>query len=150
MHIRINNRNSFLSGLFYIGVGAVAAVLSTQYEIGTALQMGPGFFPFAIAIILIALGAGVVVQSMLLGSSETTQTHNVAPLLMVFVGMLSFALLIERAGLVVAIGALLFFSCFRRLREKPLEVLATYVALATAASVLFVYLFGLPIAIFPW
>lgn len=148
--MRINDRKQFSSGLFYLVIGGAAAVLSTQYAIGTALQMGPGFFPLAVACTMTAIGIAAIVRSTLAPPAEAEQRPSVVPLLMIFCGMLSFAFLIERAGLAAAIGALLFFACFQRLREKPLEVLGMYVVLTTVAGLLCIYLFGLPIRVFPW
>ncbi len=150
MQMRINDRREFSSGLFFIFIGAAAAVLATRYQIGTALQMGPGFFPLGIALIMVALGAGSIVQSMLAKPAQPGESASIVPLMLIFAGMLAFGFLIERAGLVVAIGALLFFACLPRVLEKPLEVLGIYIVLATVASFLFVYIFGLPITVLPW
>ena len=149
MHLRIGDRKEFCSGLFYVAIGTVAAALSTRYQIGTALHMGPGFFPLLVACVLVALGVGSILQSLLKKPVDAGPSHSIFPLMMIFIGMISFAFLIERAGLIVAIAALLFFSCFQRLRERPLEVLATYGVLTAFACLLFVYFFSLPIAILP-
>jgi hypothetical protein len=147
--MRINDRKQFSSGLFYIVIGIGAAILSMRYTLGTPLRMGPGFFPLVVAVTMAVIGLAAIVQSTLVKPTEPGESRSIVPLLMIFCGMVSFAFLIERAGLAAAIGALLFFSCFQRLREKPLEVIGMYLVLTTVASLLSVYLFGLPISVFP-
>ncbi len=56
-----------------------------------------------------------------------------------------FALLIERAGLVVASIALVLICNPRRLLTNPVEMAALAAATAGFVAVLFVYVLGLPI-----
>lgn len=146
--MRINN-GRFASGLLFTVIGVGAGVMATGYDIGTPLKMGPGFFPFAVAIIMTLLGIASLFQSMMERSPAVVEAVDITPLLMIFAGMLSFAFLIERLGLVVSIGALLAFACYRQLCDKPLEVFGIFVVLAAVASVLCVYLFGMPVSVLP-
>ena len=39
------NNKRFLCGLMFIGIGAVAIYIAQDYPMGSALRMGPGYFP---------------------------------------------------------------------------------------------------------
>jgi hypothetical protein len=65
------------------------------------------------------------------------------------VGVVLFALLIERAGLIAAIFALVLCSCLRRLRTNPLEVLVVATVLAVFSALVFVYAFGMSMHLWP-
>jgi hypothetical protein len=75
---------------------------------------------------------------------------RITPVLLVLAGVISFALLIERTGLLVALAALLGFSCFDRLKTRPLEILLVYLVLAVFSAGLFVYGFRMTIRLVWW
>ena len=50
--MKIANYQDFFAGLFFILFGALAAYLSTSYNMGTGARMGPGYFPYWLGIIL--------------------------------------------------------------------------------------------------
>ncbi len=64
--------------------------------------------------------------------------------------IVSFGLLIDRAGLVVATFVCLFFACFRRVFTNPIEVFLTYSVLTIFNILVFIYAFGMTIPIFWW
>ena len=57
----INAPKDILAGLIFIAFGAGTFVLAHDYEIGTAVQMGPGYFPAAIGLVLAAIGVAAIV-----------------------------------------------------------------------------------------
>jgi len=57
-----NSPKDLLAGLIYIVVGAAAFVMAHAYRMGTPLQMGPGFFPALVGVVLILLGLVFVGQ----------------------------------------------------------------------------------------
>jgi len=52
----IKSPKDFWAGILYIAFGTFAIVVALNYPIGSAGRMGPGYFPRALGIILIALG----------------------------------------------------------------------------------------------
>jgi len=56
---KIKNFQDFWCGIFFIGLGALAIYLSRDYPMGSALSMGPGYFPSWLGGIMI--GFGVVI-----------------------------------------------------------------------------------------
>ena len=60
----IKSQKDFASGLMFTVTGAAFAWNSaTGYTVGTAGQMGPGYFPLMISMLLAALGLIMVVLS---------------------------------------------------------------------------------------
>jgi hypothetical protein len=56
-------KTDILTGLLYISIGSVFFFYSKIYAAGTAINMGPGYFPGLISLILILLGFFIVVKS---------------------------------------------------------------------------------------
>jgi len=72
MHIK--SPKDFWAGLMFIGFGLFAVVWSlTHYQMGTAVRMGPGYFPVMLGGLLAVLGAAVFAESLLTRpSAEST------------------------------------------------------------------------------
>jgi hypothetical protein len=150
MPVRISNPKEFLVGVIFIIVGAGAFLLSQYYEMGSLEQMGPGYFPALVGVMLVGLGIGSVVSGLRTTDTDPIIKLNIEPLALVLAGVLGFAFLVRTAGLVLAIAALIFFACFRRLLSHPVEVVVTYAVLTVFSVLLFVYGVGMVIPIFWW
>ena len=62
MRLKIKNPQDFWCGLLFFALGALAIYLSRDYEMGSALKMGPGYFPTWLGGILV--GFGVVIGAL--------------------------------------------------------------------------------------
>jgi hypothetical protein len=131
--------------LFFLLVGGAAFLLSQEYEIGSATSMGAGYFPALLGGVLMIVGGALITKA--LRSAETEkepiQARSVQPLIFILIGVVLFALLIERAGLIVAILALIASACFKRALTNPAEVLSVFAILAAFSTIVFVYGFGM-------
>lgn len=70
--MQLRNRQDFWSGVMFIALGLGFAWKATGYQMGTAARMGPGYFPFALGLVLAILGAIVLLGSM---TKSATETH---------------------------------------------------------------------------
>lgn len=59
MRLKIKNLQDFWCGMLFVALGGLAIYLSRDYEMGSALRMGPGYFPTWLGAIL--MGFGVVI-----------------------------------------------------------------------------------------
>jgi hypothetical protein len=150
MQLRVNGPKDLLAGLIFVTFGLGVFVLSHQYEMGTALEMGPGYFPAAVALVLTGLGLMAIVRGLARKTPDPIAHHRLEPLLLVFAAVLSFSLLIERAGLLVAAAALIGIACVRRLRSHPLEVLLIYVVLTGFSALVFGLWLGIQLPLVWW
>ncbi len=63
--MRIASPRDFWSGLLFGGLGLFAAVYAaTHYQLGTAVRMGPGYFPLWVGGLVALLGLVLVVGSL--------------------------------------------------------------------------------------
>ena len=146
----INRPKDLLAGALYIVGGGTTFLWAQKYVIGTATQMGPGYFPALLGLVLVVLGIAATVKGLVSSQPDPLAEHKLGPLVLMTASVVSFGLLIERAGLVVATFACLFFACFRRLRTNPLEVLLLFVGVTIFNVVVFVDLIGMQMPVFWW
>jgi hypothetical protein len=146
--MKIRGSKDFYSGLLFIFFGLLALVVSRSYPIGTAMHMGPRYFPTIIGGVLALLGF-VLVVSGLLNTGEESNSWVARPIVMVLASVVAFALMIRPLGLVLATLALVVISCLG-LSESRLRDIAILSLLLTAlAVVIFIYGVGLPLKVWP-
>jgi hypothetical protein len=59
-----------LAGFAFIAFGLAFAVGAASYEIGTALRMGPGYFPLVLGGLLILLGVLIIAKGWIAGEGD--------------------------------------------------------------------------------
>jgi hypothetical protein len=147
MRIRIRNGKDFYAGLFFFFIGIVTVLEAHGYSVGTARNMGPGYFPILLGYLLLMIGGGTAVRGLWL-KGEGLNISSIRPLLMVSGAVLSFAFLLKPCGLILALMALVFISCLGNREFRFRDVVILFFVLAVIATVLFVYALGLPFPLF--
>jgi hypothetical protein len=141
MNIRVSV--DILTGILFLGISLAAmAIIGSNYPLGTASRMGPGFFPLIVSGLLGLLGAILLVRSFFI-ETETVGVVNLRPLLLVLAGTLFFGLAIEDLGLAVAGIVLVFAARLAGDEFKFIEVTILAVTLVAASIFLFAYALGL-------
>ena len=126
----------FLSGVMFIAFGLAALYFGRNLQMGTTVRMGPGYVPHMLAYIMLALG-GIISVIALLTPGEITEAPKWKPITMVTVGIVCFALLFERAGLLPALVVLIMIASLGGEEFKLTEVLANMVILSVLCIVVF-------------
>ena len=144
MYARVRNSKDLFAGLIFLGVGAGAFVQAQSYVVGTATNMGPGYFPAFLGLMLMVLGALSILRSVR-GPPEAMSSGRVRPLLLILAGVSGFTFLVERAGLVPAIFVLLLCACLPRVLSRPLELAVLFLLLASFSVAVFLYGLHLPL-----
>jgi Tripartite tricarboxylate transporter TctB family len=155
MKLKIKNPQDFGCGLLFLALGAAAIYLSRDYEIGSALHMGPGYFPTGLGIILI--GFGVVIGGLALriagddGQSLKLSEWALRPWLVLSGSLALFALLMEADFGFVPSLILLIIGCALAHRDVHWrETLLLSVAVTAGAVAIFSYGLGMPYPLFWW
>lgn len=148
--MKIRNQTDFATGLLYVAVGFCAAYIASGYTMGTAAEMGTGFFPFWLGVLLAAIGIAICGSSLLSGATlEKLSFWDWKPLAWVSLAIAVFALLFEPAGMVLAIFALVFISSLAGSEFRWKGALANGCLLNVISYSAFVWLLNIPLRIWP-
>src|SRR3712207_3932175 len=141
-------RQDVWTGLLFAAFGVAGLVLGADLPLGTARRMGPGYMPYGLSWLLIAVGALVIMRGAF-RAQDTVERMRLRPFLGVLTGGIAFALLIEPMGiLLVSAGAIAGAAVADRDSRWREVVLLAVIAMAFCAGV-FVHLLGLPIPLWP-
>lgn len=149
MKVGLLENKDFLSGLMFIVIGAGAMFIGSDYPIGSALRMGPGYFPVALGGIIFVFGVYTLVQG-LIKKEKLTGAWSVRALILLPVAFAVFGFLVDHGGFVPALVALLFISAAAGSEFNFKEVLIEIVVLTAVCVGLFIYALELPYPLFPW
>ena len=105
----IRSARDFWTGLIYIVFGLSAVLIARNYGMGTALKMGPGYFPTVLGALLTVIGLIALVRS-LVTPGAPLGAFAVKGAVLVIGATLLFGFLVRRAGLAVALPLLVMVS----------------------------------------
>lgn len=148
MRVRIRAPKDFWSGLMFCGFAAVAILAARGYSLGTAGKMGPGYFPLLLGAVLAALGLILIGRSFVLDGEPVARLH-LLPIAVIALAVALFGLMIEPLGLVVTLAVLTVAIAWAGAEFRFVETAVLAVVLIAFSVGVFVYLLGLPIALWP-
>lgn len=148
----IKNQQNFWSGLMFMIIGAFFAILSaTNYQLGTAARMGPGYFPFVLGLLLFVLGTIITIFS--LGKKQSSEGDIEKfdwDLVFIFLGSIFLsALMLNNLGLYVSIVALVIFSGLASHEFSFKVALGTAIGLVGFCYLAFIKGLGLVFPLYP-
>ena len=147
--MRIKSPQDFWAGLMFIGFGLFFVIVAqVNYQMGSAVRMGPAYFPTVLGGMLAVLGAIVMFDSFVV-TGEKVGKFNFRPLLFIMASSLAFAYLLKPLGLVLASIALVFISAFGGHEFKWKEVAVLSAVLVVLSVAVFVKGLTLPFPICP-
>jgi hypothetical protein len=144
MNREILESKDFWSGVMLIVVGGGALFIARNYQFGSSLRMGPGYFPTVLGALLVMFGVYFVIQGLRAGAEKLVGSWSLRALIILPLALVLFGLLIDRAGFVPALLALIIGSAAASKQSKPIEVLLFAILLTAFCVVVFVWLLGLP------
>ena len=139
----ILENKDFWAGLFLIVVGVTAVVLARNYTFGTALRMGPGFFPTVLGGFMILSGLYILANGLRSGDA-LAGSWPLRALIVLPLALVLFGVLIDRAGFVPAMLVLIFGSGLAGTDFKLIEMILFSILLTALCAVVFVWALGLP------
>jgi hypothetical protein len=133
----------FWSGLMLIAIGIAAIVMARDYPMGTALRMGPGYFPTALGVVLALFGLFIALRGFR-SSDLIAGSWSLRALVVVPVSLVLFGLLMDRAGFIPALVVLVVGSAAASREFNLLEVALLTVVLTAFCVAVFIFALGLP------
>lgn len=141
-----HNPKDFLTGIIYLAVGGAAIFIGRDYGMGTAMKMGPAYFPVILGGLLMLIGAISVIRSFVKPGSPVG-TVAWKGLLLVTAATLLFGLVVRGAGLVVALPLMIVVSALASLRFNWKYALALAVGVTVFCIAVFQIGLGVPLPI---
>jgi hypothetical protein len=136
-------------------LGALAIFLSRDYVRGTALEMGPGYFPTGIGLIL--MGFGVVIGLLAFkvedagGEGLGWNDWAFRPWLVTVGAIVVYALMMEaEVGFIPSLFALVVGSSLAHKDVRIVETLVLATCVTAGAVLIFIYGIELPYRLFWW
>jgi putative tricarboxylic transport membrane protein len=146
-------KRDYWAGALMILFGAITAHDGTTYPIGTLRQMGPGFFPVSLGILLILLGLIIAATAMNAAGEDRSPVDLRAQLrgwLCIIAGPVLFIVLGQIGGLLPAAFSCVFVSALGD-RDNGIKNSAVLAAGITVFGILlFSYLLKIPMPILTW
>lgn len=146
--IRIRSPRDLLAGVLFCAVAAAAIWLSRGLEYGSARNMGAGFFPRWIAILLLALGAFIAARGFAVDGPRLERISW--PLaLPILASIVLFGLAVTQLGLLltVALSVVAAAAAGRAYRLGEVALLA--VGMSLFCALLFVWGLSLTMDLLP-
>lgn len=157
--MKLASQKDFFSGLLFMLIGAGFAWGAPRYEVGQAAQMGPGYFPLVLGVLLVLLGAAISLRALWRGvhGGDRIGAWAWRPLLLVLSANLAFGLLLvglpaiglPSMGLILAVYALVGLASLAQPGARWRETLVLATVLAAGSYVAFVRLLQLPLPVWP-
>jgi hypothetical protein len=143
-------------GIFCIAIGLIALWVARDYDTGTVIAMGPGFFPKAVSIALVLLGGLVLLFR---GRDLPQQDKETEPpialparlriLACITVSIIVFAAALTPLGLPIATFLMVCIAGAAQHGTRAMTIAVTAACLAVFATLLFAWLLGLQIPVLP-
>ncbi len=147
MKVEFHNNRDVLAGLLFIALGVMGFVVALSYPFGSLQEMGPGFFPRVLGVVLVGFGLVTIVRGWRSGE-RVEGAWSWWPLLLLVVALVAFGWLMERAGLIPALVVLVVTSALAGKEFRWGETLVLTVVLCLLALAIFVWGLGLPYSLF--
>jgi hypothetical protein len=164
--MNLKSQKDLFSGLLFMVIGVAFAWGASDYTIGNAARMGPGYFPLVLGVLLALLGGGITFKALVV---ETVDGEKIGPIAwkplclvvganLVFGAMLSGMhivvgghelLQLPPLGLIVGVYALTFIASAAAHAFKFVEVCVLATVLAVVSYLAFIVLLKLPLLVWP-
>ncbi len=160
----IRHPKDFFAGLLFVAFGVAAITIGSNYTLGTAARMGPGYFPRILGILLIALGGALVVRALRLngpplGGALVVRALRLngpplpgwkwRPTVIVLASVALFGMIVNYAGVVLSTILLIVAASAASHEFRWRESLVAGVVLAALAVGVFVIGLKLQLPIWP-
>jgi hypothetical protein len=128
----IRHPKDFFAGLIFIAFGLAAIIIGSNYSLGSAARMGPGYFPRILGILLLVLGAALSLRALKI-KGEPLPRWYWKPVL-----------------IVVSTIGLVFASSTASPEFRPKEALISGILFAALAAGVFIFGLNLQLPLWPW
>lgn len=149
MKTALSNNLDFLAGVLMIVIGAIAFYMALDYPFGSALRMGPGYFPRVLAGIFMTFGAYVLLRGLRTGV-QVKGVWGWGALAYITLSLVVFGWLMDRVGMIPSLVVMFYVSAYAGHEFKLKEVTILAAVMILFAWLVFIYALGMPYRLFWW
>jgi Tripartite tricarboxylate transporter TctB family len=145
-------RKDLLAGGTFVVIGLAFAIAASNYELGTLLRMGPGYFPLILGSILVLLGIGIAVSGFMAASGEDLG-HPVPwkAMALLVAALVFFGYTVRGLGIVPTLLVTVFLTAMAGNRARVIPSAVIAVSLTALSVLIFVIALQLRLPYFgPW
>jgi Tripartite tricarboxylate transporter TctB family len=140
-----------LAGGIFIAFGLAFAIGSLAYDIGSPVNMGPGYVPLALGIMLAALGAMIVVKGFIAGEGAPIGFVDWRALILITASLIFFGVTVRGLGVVGALFGATLLAAMARSATTVAEGLAIAAGLTVLSVLIFIVALQLRLPLIgPW
>jgi Tripartite tricarboxylate transporter TctB family len=143
MKFEWRNNRDFLAGLVYIGTGMAGWWMALDYPFGSALRMGPGYFPIVLSGMMIAFGIAVLLMGVK-NNEKVKGNWSIRAMIILPLAAVLFGILMEEVGFIPALAVLIPAAAASGREFKWLEVVLLTIGLIILSLGIFIWGLGLP------
>ena len=140
----VKSPNDILLAVTLLAMAGLLYWQVSKLRVGTILRMGPGYMPTILCGLIALAAVGILVRSFFF-QGDKLHSWPIRALTFIFLGLLSFGLLVETFGLLVAMPALVILVSLADRDSSKGEVAALAAALTLFSAGVFVWALRLPI-----
>jgi hypothetical protein len=137
-----------LAGLVFIGFGLGFSIGATQYEIGTALRMGPGYFPLVLGGLLVLLGVLIIVKGSVVGDEAALGPVPWKAAVLIVGALVLFGATIRGLGVVPSVFVTALVAGLAGRRPGVVAPVVIALGLTVGSVLIFVVALQLPLPLF--
>jgi hypothetical protein len=140
------NRNpkDLWTGVLFIAVGLAAIIFVRNHQMGTAMRMGPAYFPTILGLLQVMIGIAVLLRA-LVRPGLPLGKFALAKIALVLGAIVLFGLLLRGLGLIIAIIVIVVLSAYASKSFRWTVALVLAVGIAICSAIIFVLLLGIPV-----
>jgi hypothetical protein len=149
--VRIKSQKDFWSGLMFVATGVGFAWGALNYTFGTSARPGPGYFPFGLGVVMAALGAFVVFESLTGVTADGDPVTRFAwkPLLTIVASIVVFGATLVPLGMALALPLLVVIASLAGGEFRWKDALINSVVLTVGSWLVFIVALKLVIPLWP-
>ncbi len=151
MALKVRDKKNLFASLMFYAIAAVFIIGARNYPMGTAVRMGPAYFPTWLGWILAGLATLIMIEAFTI-DGEDPRKINWRILLMILGSVVLFALLVGPigGGLVLACFLSIIMCAMGGEEFRWKEIVPLSAGLTVVVVLTFVNGLGLPFPLFPW
>ncbi len=142
----IKHPRDFYAGLLYATVGVAAAWIARDYNMGSAVRMGPAYFPTMLSILLTMVGVASLIRSFF-HQGDAIKSFAWREIALVIGSIVLFGVLVRVAGLAISLILLVLISAWASPQFKFKTALLLALVTTALSVAVFVKGLGLPFSI---